>query len=140
MTLTMILIPSIAIIICTLLISGTILFFKKKNLAFQKYKLHIEMLDSKLIEDIQNMLDSLIESCFVDYLANNPDIANSGYINTDTEVAIIKSVSNAVSAKISETMYDKLILYYNKNALSNIIAEKIYLRVTAYVIEINQPK
>ena len=45
-----------------------------------------------------------------------------------------------VSERISDTIYTKLELYYNSASVPDIVANKIYMSVMAYVIENNKTK
>lgn len=124
-----------AIIVAAALITGTIREFKKEELKWLKYKLDLELLNNDTANNIREMLDSLIEYCFERYMSANPDIAASEYIPDNTEITIRNNISNMVSSILSESMYNKLTLYYNKNILPTIIAEQVYLRVTAFVVK-----
>lgn len=113
---------------------------RKENKNWEKYKLNIETLNSACIEDIQKMLDSLIDECIADYLASNPEYINSEHITDAAELNMRKQVANLVSSRLSEALYDKLSLYYNRLTIPSIIADKIYLKITAYVIDVNKQK
>lgn len=113
---------------------------KKENAKWEQYKLNIETLNTACVEDIQKLLDNLIDECLSDYLASNPEYVNANYITDEAELNMRKQIANLVSNRLSEALYDKLSLYYNKFTIPSIIADKIYLKVTAYVIKINTPK
>lgn len=110
---------------------------KKENAKWEQYKLNIETLNTACVEDIQKMLDKLIDECLTDYLASNPEYINAEYITDKMELQMRTQIGDLISARLSEALYDKLALYYNKLTIPSIIADKIYLKVTAYVININ---
>lgn len=110
---------------------------KKENAKWEQYKLNIETLNTACVEDIQKMLDKLIDECLTDYLASNPEYINAEYITDKMELQMRTQIGDLISARLSEALYDKLALYYNKLTIPSIIADKIYLKVTAYVIKIN---
>lgn len=110
---------------------------KKENAKWEQYKLNIETLNTACVEDIQKMLDKLIDECLADYLASNPEYINAEYITDKMELQMRTQIGDLISARLSEALYDKLALYYNKLTIPSIIADKIYLKVTAYVININ---
>lgn len=127
----------LTIIVCTGFICYSLRKFKEFDISILDHKDSLNLnLDE--IHDIKEMLNLFIEDCFSDYLANNPEIATSEYITDELEVEIRKSLSDRVTAVMTESMYKKLTLYYNRNAIPNVIAEKIYFKVTAFVIEKNQ--
>lgn len=113
---------------------------KKENAKWEQYKLNIETLDAACVKDIQKLLDNLIDECMSDYLASNPEYVNTNYITDEAELSMRKQIANLVSNRLSEALYDKLSLYYNKFTIPSIIADKIYLKITAYVVKINTPK
>jgi len=83
------------------------------------------------------LLPSLIEECFLEYLALNEAFKDTHYIDSKSEAEIVKHVSYKILNTISPAMIDKLSLIYNKDGLGELINEKVYLRVMQYVIENN---
>lgn len=132
-----------AIILTALIITTAIIIYKSKKVNKQielaRYRLYCEQLSSKSIEDIQLMLDNLIQECIDDYMVTHVtvDTAQYHYITDEEEIEIRKNVGSLLANRISDVMYYKLGLYYNKYTLSAIISEKIYIRITAYVVENN---
>ena len=62
------------------------------------------------------------------------------YINQTEEREIVDRMIDKVSERISDTIYTKLELYYNSASVPDIVANKIYMAVMAYVIENNKTK
>lgn len=99
-------------------------------------------LESKLYDPgIPEALDKLIDEAFNEYIFMNVGFKKeSEYITAEEEKRIISGMVDIVSSRISTTMLMKLEAFYNKDMVPNIISERIYMAVTAYVVENNKPK
>ena len=129
---------ALIIILSIIIIVYNVNMIKKNDEDFKKSKLYVESLSNNTIEDIQKMLESFIDECFQDYLAKNPEYATYDDISSDEELKIRNDVGNIVSLRLSEALLRKLSLYYNDKVIASIIADKIYIKVTAFVISTNK--
>lgn len=126
-----------SIILITFLILLFVQRIKRESNRVTSYALHINSVIDSTIPDI---LDSMCEECLNDYLVLNGETFGLLYINDDTERKIQKEVLEMLFQRISPAFLDKLSLYYNPNAINDIITRKIVILVTAYVVQINQTK
>lgn len=113
---------------------------RRDELRQQRAEFFMKEIDALKIKDIQETLEMLIVDCFDDYLASNPEYYSSTYIIEEVELKITKDIADRVSARMSEGLYRRLTLYYNESSITDLIAEKVYLKVTNFVISINQTK
>lgn len=98
--------------------------------------------ETKLYDpNVPKALDNIIDEAFNEYIFMNIGFKkDNDYINAEEEREIISNMIDSVSSRISSTMLMKLEAFYNKDMVPNIISEKIYMAVTAYVVENNRPK
>lgn len=109
--------------------------FKYDELELKKYDIetHLEVTD-----DIELRLDKVIDSCFQEYSLMNLVYKTNWYIKEEEEIEINKEVCSLVSDRISPVMLKQLALYYNEDAIFNIIAKRVYFKVTTFVIDHNK--
>ena len=50
----------------------------------------------------------------------------------------VHKINHIVAQRISPVMIEQLSLYYNSDSITDVIAKKIYFRVTNFVIEHNK--
>ncbi len=112
----------------------------KENQHQKKAEFFMKEFTVQKIEDTQKMLDMLITECFDDYLANNPEYVSSTYITEEIELKIIKDIADRVSLRMSEGLFRRLTMYYNERVITDLIAEKVYLKVTNFIVSINMTK
>lgn len=91
-------------------------------------------------EAIKGLLDDFIADIFEEYLINSSDIIQKPYITSDDEVKMRVDVVNLVADRLSPYLYQKVAVYYNEQAIPDIIAAKVYQMITAYVIDNNKIK
>lgn len=82
------------------------------------------------------ILDNMITEALDEYRVLNLGYKNE-YINEKQEQEIVNAVKDSISNRISPVFMDRLSLQYNKDALPDVIAKKIILHVTAFVVENN---
>ena len=105
-----------------------------------KNKMNQDMLrlpQSQSLTEIINLIDRFINIEFENYkitYLSHKDI----YINREQEKKIMNDVIQRVSNNISLPLLNSLSLYYNKNAISDLITEKVYFVVTLYVAQNNK--
>ena len=112
----------------------------KRKINFEKDKLCAEVITKTTVSDIQEMMSMFVDECFNDFLFFHPDYVNTKYINEADEKKIMDEVTNILSARLSESFVRKISFYYNAQIISSIFADKIYIKVTDYVVSVNQPK
>lgn len=108
-----------------------------KEINIQKYKVHIENIDADSSKDIQAILDNFVQECLDDYLATHPEMSDHHYITDEEEIVLRSEIANMVSLRMSDAMYNKLSIYYNPYTIASIIAEKIYIKITIFVVNNN---
>jgi predicted Holliday junction resolvase-like endonuclease len=89
-------------------------------------------------DDIETRLDTVIESCFQEYSLMNLIYKTDWYITEKEEIQISKDICSLVSDRVSPVMMKQLALYYNEDAIYDIIAKRVYFKVTNFVIEHNK--
>ena len=109
--------------------------FKYEELQLKRYDIdtHLEVTDN-----IESRLDKVIESCFQEYSLMNLVYKTDWYIKEEEEIKISKDICSLVSDRISPVMLKQLALYYNEDAIFDIIAKRVYFKVTTFVIEHNK--
>lgn len=105
-----------------------------------KVKINQDMLklpQAHSLSEITNLIDSFItiefENYKINYLAHK-DI----YINREHEKKIMNDIIERVSKNLSLPLLNSLSLYYNKDSISDLIAEKVYFVVSLYVSQNNK--
>lgn len=113
------------------------LAYKYAELDLRQYDIDTHL---NVTDDIEKRLDTVIESCFQEYSLMNLIYKTDWYIVEDEEIQISKDICALVSDRISPVMMKQLSLYYNKEAILDIIAKRVYFKVTNFVIEHNKNK
>lgn len=85
-----------------------------------------------------NVLDNYVDDCFKRYLILFEGYKGDGYINSKQETAMLKGLIESVSSNLSPLLLKKLELYYGKDRVENILAEKCYIKITIYVASQNK--
>lgn len=106
---------------------------KKNEADLTNYQLNLA---APLHEDMGPILDNIISEALNEYRILNLGYKNE-YINDKQEKDITDIVKNTVSSRISPVLIDRLSLQYNRDTLADVIAKKIILHVTAFVVENN---
>ena len=109
--------------------------FKYNELELKKYDIETHL---NVTDDIETRLDTVIESCFQEYSLMNLIYKTNWYITEEEEINISKEICSLVSNRISPVMLKQLALYYNEDAIYDIIAKRVYFKVTTFVIEHNK--
>ena len=79
----------------------------------------------------------IIKESFDDYKVKSLLPLQEGIINSAREEEIRNTLVSIVSTRISSAALDKLSLFYNRNNIASIIADKIYITVMNYVVDHN---
>ncbi len=109
--------------------------FKYDELELKKYDIDIHL---NVTDNIETRLDTVIESCFQEYSLMNLIYKTNWYIKEKEEIQISKDICSLVSDRISPVMLKQLELYYNQDAIYDVIAKRVYFKVTNFVIEHNK--
>lgn len=111
------------------------LTFKYDELELKKYDIDTHL---NVTDNIETRLDTVIESCFQEYSLMNLIYKTNWYIKEEEEIQISKDICSLVSDRISPVMLKQLELYYNQDAIYDVIAKRVYFKVTNFVIEHNK--
>ena len=109
--------------------------FKYDELELKKYDIDTHL---KVTDNIETRLDTVIERCFQEYSLMNLIYKTNWYIKEEEEIQISKDICSLVSDRISPVMLKQLELYYNEDAIYDVIAKRVYFKVTNFVIEHNK--
>ena len=109
--------------------------FKYDELELKKYDIDTHL---NVTDNIETRLDTVIESCFQEYSLMNLIYKTNWYIKQEEEIQISKDICSLVSDRISPVMLKQLELYYNQDAIYDVIAKRVYFKVTNFVIEHNK--
>lgn len=109
--------------------------FKYDELELKKYDIDTHL---NVTDNIETRLDTVIESCFQEYSLMNLIYKINWYIKEEEEIQISKDICSLVSDRISPVMLKQLELYYNQDAIYDVIAKRVYFKVTNFVIEHNK--
>ena len=109
--------------------------FKYDELELKKYDIDTHL---NVTDNIETRLDTVIESCFQEYSLMNLIYKTNLYIKEEEEIQISKDICSLVSDRISPVMLKQLELYYNEDAIYDVIAKRVYFKVTNFVIEHNK--
>ena len=108
---------------------------KYDALELKKYDIDTHL---NVTDNIETRLDTVIESCFQEYSLMNLIYKTNWYIKEEEEIQISKDICSLVSDRISPVMLKQLELYYNEDAIYDVIAKRVYFKVTNFVIEHNK--
>ena len=116
------------------------LFNKWINFKYDELQLKQYDIDTHLdvSGNIETRLDTVIESCFQEYSLMHLIYKTDWYIKEEEEIQISKNICALVSDRISPVMLQQLSLYYNEDAIYDIIGKRVYFKVTNFVIEHNK--
>ena len=114
-------------------------YVNNRQLRFnQSYMLSNLVID---IDAISEMFDILIESCFIEYFLFDP-VEEGTYMNAEMEKKIATDITSRVISRITTEILSKLRLIYiidTEEELSDIVAKKVYIRVTDFIVSNNKP-
>ena len=90
---------------------------------------------------IAKKLDEFIQENLTDYLVINIHLTeNTSYITEELENQIREGFATYISDRLSPIFMQQLSLYYNIDNIDQVLANKIYIIVTAYVTAYNTPE
>lgn len=116
-----------------------------KSISLEKRKLRLRETEVYMnyqinADDVDAALDAVILRVFNEYIAFNIDFKDIMYITDELEKEILSTVSYTVSSQMSQQFFNKLCLKYNPDAITDIIAERVYMCTLNYSIQKNQNK
>ena len=76
----------------------------------------------------------------INVISKNIDYAKLQSVSRDNQIEILNLVSNTVSERISPSLINRLSTVYNKNCMTDVLAERCYLKVLEWAREINGQK
>lgn len=120
--------------ISTMAIIIKVLMQRDKKIALKKYE--IDIMNGPIL-NIEDQLDTLIDSIFTEYKIYNLEYKPDEYIRELDEKEIIEQLCDIVLERISPVFLTQLSTYFNIDNLGSIIASKISLRVIDYRISKN---
>ena len=109
--------------------------YKERKLALREYEINI---NTDITKKTEESLDMIIESAFQEYSIMNLVYKSDWYITEEEEIQINKDIAHLVAERISPIMMQHLSLYYNENAIMDVITKRVYFKVTNFVIEHNK--
>ena len=135
----------VALVLAILVAVGflvTWIYSIKKTNAIQKdiiensrYEINTRLAEYKAAE----LLNSFIEDCFMDYQLMILIPKREMYISDEREQEILSDLAAKVAERISPNLIDRLSQFYNPDSIDKIIADKISIAVTNYIINNNRP-
>ena len=119
------------------LIHNIIILIKTMN---NKINNDINICNSKMnatsLEECNQMIDGFISREFDNYCAKNLNFRNLDVISDKQQDMIRRDLLKLIQERMSTNILYKMSLFYEVDKIPDIIAEKVYLLVTAYVINI----
>lgn len=127
-------------VLCVFLISYSIksgIKYRNEMLKTSRYNINTQAI---IDDSITLLLNSIIDECFTDYKVLVLEPRQEGYISSEREDEIRKDLISKIVERLSPMSLDKLSLRYNIENIDRIIADKVYIVVTSYVVEHNDIK
>lgn len=104
--------------------------------AMDKYEIDINQNYS--VEDIVTELSNFVNFVFLDYTVMNIEVLQVDYVDENLENKIYRDVTDICSKRMSPIFINKLCLVYDISEINDILAEKVFLFTTQYVIDKNR--
>ena len=133
-------IVSILAVLCLIVIFYSIksgMSYRKEMLKMSQYSINTQAI---IDDSIPNLLDSIINECFNDYRLLILEPKQEAYITEQREDEIRKDLIVKIVERLSPMSLDKLSLRYNIDNIDRIIADKVYIVVTSYIVDHNSIK
>lgn len=109
----------------------------KTNARIKQYEINI---NANIDDSIPAILESFVNSNFIDYRLKNIDPMGLVNITQEHEKKIIDDMIEICGSRMSNAMLDKLSLFWSLDAISSVIADKIYLTVVSFCSQFNATK
>lgn len=105
---------------------------------FNEKRYNTDISISVSFTEVNDMIDDYISEIFNSYIIMEGFAINTVLISQNEEIEIIRDVSKLVADRMSKILYNKLSIFYNNSAISDIISEKIGMLVMNYRLNHNQ--
>lgn len=106
----------------------------KVRLDRDKYEL--DRYDLNINSDIKlDQLDEFIQTIINEYLATH--VSPSEFINTASTKLIMRECVNLIETRMTQALRDQFSLFYNDDKLDEIIVNKAFIYISAFVREKN---
>ena len=127
----------IVFIIAAIIFGFTFLLILREKNNIKSFEVNVTTpLDDEAIKS----LDKMIEDAMVDYLVINYGWKQGNFINSEDEKKLISEIAQVIENRISPILLDKLSFYYSTDGISEVIANKVYIKVLSYTIDNNKVK
>ena len=111
---------------------------KKELERLTSYEINVS---ATIDEEIPNILEKFVNNIFTDYRLKFLDLQYmETYISDDHQQLIYKEFADICGNRMSPAMMDKLSLFWKREAIAEVLADKIYLTVVNYVAVHNSVK
>ena len=139
---------STALLFCALTVVVIVVLGIAMIVVYHIHKKELERLTSYEInvgatidEEIPNILEKFVNNIFTDYRLKFLEVQYMDmYISDDHQQAIYRDFADICGKRLSPAMMDKLSLFWKREAITEVLADKIYLTVVVYVAEHNSVK
>ena len=111
-----------------------VVIFLANNLIKKYIESYSKRVDNELTA--LQLSNGIINDAINEYAIINA-IDSITYINEDIEAKIRLFVSNEVAIRLSDTMINKLKLFYKSEAIPDLIAKRIFLNISLYAAKNN---
>lgn len=133
----MIIFVLIAISVLTLIHNIIILIKSMNNKINNDINIGNSKMNATSLEECNQMIDGFISREFDNYCAKNLNFRNIDVISDKQQDIIRKDLLKLIQERMSTNILYKMSLFYEVDKIPDIIAEKVYLLVTAYVISVD---
>lgn len=133
----MIIFVLIAISVLTLIHNIIILIKSMNNKINNDINIGNSKMNASSLEECNQMIDGFISREFDNYCAKNLNFRNIDVISDKQQDIIRKDLLRLIQERMSTNILYKMSLFYEVDKIPDIIAEKVYLLVTAYVISVD---
>lgn len=100
-------------------------------------EIEVTMVSQDETSRVPELLETVVTESLQDWIALNMINREAGAITKKEEQEIIKGVTSFVLKRMSNAIQIKLASYYNHDSIDTIIAEKIFMTVTNFVVNNN---
>lgn len=120
------------------LIHNIIILIKTMNNKINKdININNVKMNATSLEECNQMIDGFISREFDNYCARNLNFRSIDVISDKQQDIIRRDLLKLIQERMSTNILYKMSIYYEPERIPDIIAEKVYLLVTAYVISID---
>lgn len=111
---------------------------KKELERLTSYEINVS---ATIDEEIPNILEKYVQTIFTEYRVKFLDMQyQDQYISDEEQESIRRDFVEVCGRRLSPAMMDKLSLFWKREAIAEVLADKIYLIMVGYVAEHNAVK